>query len=226
MIYDVAVFGAGVFGAWTAYHLSRAGRSVLLLDPYGPGNSRASSGGEWRVIRMGYGRDELYTRLAMQSLESWATLSEAEKEPLLYRTGVLWLGHENDEHVGPTGDVLRRLGIPHERLAGDELRRRYPQIVFDGVAEAIYEPQGGVLMARRAVRSVVREAIGLGVTYQRNAAEPPAADGSIRTSAGGSIHADRFVYACGPWLAKIFPDLLRSRIRVTRQEVFFFGVPS
>ncbi len=55
--FDVAVVGAGVFGAWTAYQLNRAGAAVVLVDAYGPGNSRASSGGESRVIRMGYGPD-------------------------------------------------------------------------------------------------------------------------------------------------------------------------
>src|SRR5712691_2269834 len=66
--YEVAVIGAGVFGAWTAYHLERSGKKVALLDAYGPANSRASSGGESRIIRMGYGPDETYTRWAMRSL--------------------------------------------------------------------------------------------------------------------------------------------------------------
>jgi glycine/D-amino acid oxidase-like deaminating enzyme len=57
--YDVAVIGAGVFGAWTAWHLAKRGKRVLLLEAYGPGHSRASSGGETRIIRMGYGADEL-----------------------------------------------------------------------------------------------------------------------------------------------------------------------
>src|SRR6266542_6254905 len=61
-VYDVAVVGAGVFGAWTAYRLRKAGHSVALLDAYGPGNARASSGGQTRVIRMGYGDQEIYTR--------------------------------------------------------------------------------------------------------------------------------------------------------------------
>ena len=49
--YDVAVIGAGVFGAWTAYQLRRAGLRVALLDAYGPGHSRASSGDESRITR-------------------------------------------------------------------------------------------------------------------------------------------------------------------------------
>ncbi|HLW77547.1 MAG TPA: FAD-dependent oxidoreductase, partial [Bryobacteraceae bacterium] len=58
--YDAIVIGAGVFGAWTAYFLRKSGASVLLLDAYGAANARASSGGESRIIRMGYGADEVY----------------------------------------------------------------------------------------------------------------------------------------------------------------------
>ena len=72
--FDVAVVGAGVFGAWTAYHLQRAGRRVALIDAYGPGNARGSSGGQSRVIRMGYGDQEIYTRWSMRSLELWKAL--------------------------------------------------------------------------------------------------------------------------------------------------------
>ena len=72
--YDVVVAGAGVFGAWTALHLARRGQRVLLVDAYGPANARASSGGESRIIRMGYGADELYTRWAIRSLVQWKEL--------------------------------------------------------------------------------------------------------------------------------------------------------
>ena len=91
--YDVLVVGAGVFGAWTALHLARRGQSVLLIDAYGPGNSRASSGGESRIIRMGYGADELYTRWATRSLVLWKELfAETMGSPALFhKTGVLWL---------------------------------------------------------------------------------------------------------------------------------------
>jgi glycine/D-amino acid oxidase-like deaminating enzyme len=39
---------------------------------------------------------------------------------------------------------------------------------------------------------------------------------------GRTLEADRIVFACGPWLPKLFPELLGSRIFPTRQEVFFF----
>src|SRR5215831_4942213 len=87
--YDVAVVGAGVFGAWTAWHLAKRGKRVVLIEAYGPGHSRASSGGETRIIRMGYGADELYTRWSQRSLVQWREFSAAAKQPLFLETSVL-----------------------------------------------------------------------------------------------------------------------------------------
>src|SRR5580765_6441101 len=94
--FDFAVIGAGCFGAWTAHELLRAGHSVALLDAYGAAHTRASSGGESRIIRMGYGADELYTRWSMQSLRAWQALSARLPLPIFHATGMLWLSGERD----------------------------------------------------------------------------------------------------------------------------------
>src|SRR5215813_7779708 len=124
--YDVAVIGAGVFGAWTAWHLKKAGKSVLLVDAWGTGHTRASSGGESRIIRMGYGADAIYTRMAQRSLELWKQVTPRE----FVRTGVLWLGREGHPYSTSTVSVLREAGVPHEVLTGCEIAWRYPQMRF------------------------------------------------------------------------------------------------
>ena len=222
MFYDVAVIGAGVFGAWTAYKLRQAGASVLLLDGYGPGNSRASSGGESRMIRMGYGPDEIYSRMAQRSLAFWQTLF-GERYRLLVKTGILWLARDEDPYCEATLATLGRLGVNHEKLGHDEIARRYPQITLGAVTWGILEPDSGVLLARRAVQAVATEARAIGVEYREAAIAFD--NGAIRTASGEQIVADRFVFACGPWLPKLFPELLGKRIYVTRQEVIFLGVP-
>ena len=224
MFYDVAVVGAGVFGAWSAYKLRQQGASVLLLDAYGPGNSRASSGGESRMIRMGYGPDEIYSRMAQRSLGQWQELF-GERHNLFVKTGILWLAHDRDPYCEATAATLERLGINHERLDHDELARRYPQMTLAQVTWGILEPDSGVLLARRAVQAVAAAARAIGVDYREEAIEPPTANGPIRTKSGEEIVAGRYVFACGPWLPKLFPELLAERIYVTRQEVIFFGVP-
>lgn len=227
--FDVAVIGAGVFGAWSAYELQRAGRKVVLLDAYGPGNSRASSGGESRIIRMGYGPDTIYTNSARRSLASWQDLFARIDRPHLFaRTGVLWLAREDDPYCSATLASLRQFNIDHERLDRDEILKRFPHLAPGPAIWAIFEPNSGVLMARRAVQAVVATSQTAGVTYLHGAIRSPHASSlsqldAVTTLAGEEVVAREFVFACGPWLPKLFPKLLAERIHVTRQEVFFFG---
>ena len=205
-----------MFGAWIAYQLQRRGKSVVLLDAYGAANSRASSGGESRIIRMGYGVDEIYTRWAMRSLELWRKFLGQIDEPLFHRTGVLWMARGEDPYSLSTLRTLQTCGVPFEKLSRAELERRYPQISFGDITWAMLEPDSGVLMARRAVQRVVDAAVKAGVDYRIDRIEPQ--DRS-------RVPANTYVFACGPWLPKLFPGLLKERIQPTRQEVFFFGVP-
>lgn len=227
-IYDVAVVGAGVFGAWTAHHLSTAGRQVALVDGYGAANSRASSGGESRIIRMGYGGDHIYTRSAMRALKLWKEFSCKVGEPLFHQTGVLWTAAKDDPYTEKTLAVLTECGVKFEVLTTANLRERYPQMKFARSAWGILEPGSGALMARRAVQAVVSDAVRNGVAYLPEQVKPPAGMGtlsSVLTSSDTEIRAATFVFACGPWLPKIFPSLLAKRIEPTRQEAFFFGIP-
>ena len=226
--WDVAVIGAGCFGAWTALSLRRKGFSVVLVDKYGPANARSSSGGESRIIRMGYGPDELYTRMALGSLGAWQRLADETREPLFHRTGVLWLARAGDRYTADTLATLERVGVPYEALDAPAIRARYPQFVLDDDVWGIFEPESGALMARRAVQAVVREAVRAGVDYRAAAVAPPEPRGrlpAVRSGDGAEIAAGAFVFACGPWLPRVFPALLGARIFPTRQEVFFFGPP-
>ena len=226
--YDVAVVGAGVFGAWMAWHFAKRGKRVVLLESYGPAHSRASSGGESRIIRMGYGADELYTLWAQNSLVQWKKLFATTQPPLFHETGVLWLGGDNDAQMRSTASVLKRCKIPFEEFDRDALEKRYPQVSFEDVKTGILEPHSGVLMARRAVAAVVEEAVKLGAEYRRAQILKPVGSGrqeSVATSYGERISAGEFVFACGAWLGKLFPEVLGSRIFPSRQEVFFFGLP-
>jgi monomeric sarcosine oxidase len=226
--YDIAVIGAGVFGAWTAWHLGRAGRRVILLDQYGPANVRASSGGESRVIRMAYGADAIYTRMSQRSLQWWhQVFAEVGRPELFQRTGVLWMARSGNRAAEQSIDALAEAQIEHEVLDADALRRRYPQIVVPDDGWAILEPGSGGLLARRAVQAVVADACArFGVHFSRAAvrAPHPGTDtGSIATGVDTRIDADVQIWACGPWLGQVFPELLGPRIFTTRQEVFYVG---
>ena len=233
--HDVAVIGAGVFGAWIAYCLRKAGATVLLVDAYGPAHARSSSGGESRIIRMGYGPDEIYCRWSLRALPLWQELfAEAGRPELFQRTAVLWIADESarESYARDTIETLTHLRVPFEKLSNADLRDRYPQIAIDQTSYGILEPSSGVLMARRAVQCVVDQAQKIGVTYQIAAAQPPEPASALRgklhelaTTAAEKISAANFIFACGPWLPKLFSYLLANRIFTSRQEIFFFGVP-
>lgn len=226
---DTIVVGAGVFGAWTATRLRAAGDSVMLVDAWGPAHARASSGGESRMTRGAYGADEVYTRMAYDSLEAWRALSARSGLPLFHQTGILFFFPEVQPFLEDTMRVHRRLGLPTELLDTSEMRRRFPPIDFTGIAAGLYEPGFGALMARRAVQALVAEFVGNGGAYRRGQVAPPIGQGSalpqIALATGEVLRARRFIFACGAWLGRLFPDLLGRRIFPTRQEIFFFAPP-
>jgi glycine/D-amino acid oxidase-like deaminating enzyme len=226
----VAVIGAGVFGAWTAHHLQQAGHRVTLIDAWGPAHSRASSGGESRMTRAAYGKDAIYTRMAMDSLPQWKALSAVSGLPIFIPAGVLFFFAKEEPYVRDSIAAHRKFGLPTDVLTQAEMARRFPMIDFEGISVGLYEPGFGALMARRSVLTLVDRFVKAGGTYLKGAAEPPGSNATqlkqIRLSSGDRVAADRFVFALGPWLPKLFPDVIGPRIQPTRQEVFFFAPPA
>jgi glycine/D-amino acid oxidase-like deaminating enzyme len=201
---------------------------VVLIDGYGAASARASSGGESRIIRAGYGADEIYSRFAQQSLPQWKDLARRVNSALFHRSGVLWLARKEDPHIAATLSVLAKLRVPHEKLDRSQIAKRFPQFFLGDVDWAVYEPESGGLMARRSVQMLVQEMAQSGLDLVLEPVAPPSSErrmDSVKTASGRAISAGAFVFACGPWLPKVFPAELGQRIFPTRQEMFFFGVP-
>jgi glycine/D-amino acid oxidase-like deaminating enzyme len=227
---DVVVVGAGAFGGWTALHLREMGHAVTLVDAYGPGNGRAASGGETRQIRVGYGDQEIYSRWVLRALEKWKAREQEFDERLLFRTGRLQLASGWTEELRATAQVFEKLGVESEVIPHDELGKRYPQMRPEGIEFALFEPGAGVLRARFSMQVVAEWFAKKGGTFRIARAEPPAGTGStldrVLLAGGGSLSAGAYVFACGPWLPKVFPELLGRRIFTPRRDTFFFGAPS
>jgi len=224
----VIVVGAGVFGSWTAHHLQNAGHRVTLVDAWGASHSRASSGGESRLTRAGYGRDAIYTRFAHDSLPQWRALSAISGLPILIPCGVVFFSEREDDYFRGSIAVHKELGFSIERMSGADLQRAFPMIDFAGIEVGLHEPRFGALMARRSVQTLVERFVKAGGEYRRGAALPVEGSGkleAVKLQSGESLKADRFVFALGPWLPKIFPDILGRKIFATRQEVFYFATP-
>jgi sarcosine oxidase len=171
----------------------------------------------------------MYTRWSMRSLEQWRTLlGHSARTSQFQPAGVLWMAREQDSLTTKTLESLGRLGVNHERLERSQLAKRWPQIDLGPITWAIHEPDSGFLVGFHVVQTVAQMAVGGGAVYLQESVLPPAGKdrlAALTTRSGKTVSAKTFVFACGPWLPKLFPDVLGERIFPTRQEVFYFGVP-
>ena len=223
----VAVLGAGAFGGWTALHLLRRGARVTLLDAWGPGNSRSSSGGETRIIRGVYGPDRIYVDWTARAFGMWQEAERRWGRRLLHQTGALWMMGEDESYVRDSLPFLADAGLPVSEIPLEEARSRFPQIDFHGVRSVFLEEKAGYLLARRACQAVAEAVAAEGGEVRIGAAVPgPPTEGGLRLVDGSTLQADLYVFACGPWLGEMFPEVIGDRLlRPTRQEIFFFGLP-
>jgi glycine/D-amino acid oxidase-like deaminating enzyme len=202
---------------------------VLLVDAYGPANIRASSGAESRIIRAAHGGREIYARWALESRFEWLALAARSGLLLFQPAGVLTIVPDGDRFVTDTMACLTRLGSRVECLSGVDVERRFPQFRLAPHESAILEPDGGALMARHAIAALVSELLANGAEYRQAKVRAPTGMGtldSVATWDGELLKAGGFVFACGPWLPKLFPALLHDKLRIERAEAFFLGLPS
>jgi glycine/D-amino acid oxidase-like deaminating enzyme len=161
--------------------------------------------------------------MVRRAYELWEELDASTDEQLYTETGALWLHRGDDAYVRSSLPILEELGFPVDRVPLEDAARRYPQIAFKGVRSVYLERRAGALSARKACE-VVRDAfVRAGGTYRVASAQPAA--GSVKLDDGTALEADAYVFACGPWLGKLFPEVIGERVRPTRQEVYYFGTP-
>ncbi len=235
--FDIAVIGAGAFGGWTALHLQQQGARVVMVDQYGPGNSRATSGDETRGVRTSYGDRAVgqeWMRWARKAIGRWQAFDEEWRDviggQLFFTTGDLILRVEPQQFTTRTLEWWQAEGIEHEVLEIDEVRRRWPAIQVEDITLALYEPNAGVVRSRRACEAV-------GVVFQKLGGQVRIGHAllgerqggtleSIALANGDRITADQFCFACGPWLPKVFPDLIGPLMNLPVGHVCYFGTPA
>jgi sarcosine oxidase len=207
---SATVVGAGVFGSSTARELAKRGWEVTLVEQYVPGTVRSGSGGDTRLLRASHGPVEWYTALAWRARELWLELEEETRTRLFEPVGVAWFAHREDGFEAESRRTLEEAGIPCEWLAPDDARHLYPSLGTEDLAAVLFEPEAGVLHARRATQLLVADGERLGVrleSWRATPADPP--------------KAEVVVWACGAWLPRLFPR--EVDLRIVRRDVFFFG---
>ena len=212
---DVVIIGAGSFGASLAWTMARAGDRVTLVDQFEPGDSRASSGGETRLMRCCHGADAEYTASAWRARSLWRELEQESGEDLLVECGVVWFAHREGGWEADSERALAAQGIPARRIDPEEI---YPSLRTDDLAFVLLEPEAGVLRAQRAVRALASQAAAHGAQLLRGRARPDGAAAVLED--GTCLEGDAVVWACGAWLGDLFGDVVS--LTVTRQEVLFF----
>ena len=207
---SVTVVGAGVFGASTARELAKRGVDVTLVEQYVPGTVRSGSGGDTRLSRAAHGSVEWYTRLSQRARTLWLELQEETGTRIWEPVGIAWFAQSENGFEARSRVTLEAAGVPCEWLSPNDARDLYPSLGIDDLHAVLYEPDSGVLHARRATQLLVDDGVRHGVRYETR-----------RVSPADEPPGEMVVWACGAWLPKLFPD--NVELRISRRDVLFFG---
>lgn len=235
---EVVVIGAGGWGSFIALNLRKQGVNVTLVDAYGPGNARSTSGDESRGVRSSYGdrtgdQAEIWTMWARESMKKWVQFDDEWGKHfrlnVYHTTGDLILRTEWDNLQLRTKVWWDKNKVPYNVLSPDDVKKAFPVMQIDDITAILYEPDAGVVRARRATQMAAAAFETLGGKIVIGRAIPGQAVGGqlkeLKLDTGVTLRADTFVFAVGPWLGKTFPDLFAKKTRVPIGHVVYFGTP-
>jgi glycine/D-amino acid oxidase-like deaminating enzyme len=235
---DFVVIGAGLWGSFTAMNLQAMGHHVTLVDIYGPGNARQTSGDETRGVRSSYGdrpgeQGELWMLWAREAMKKWTAFDEEYGKDLrlnlFHVTGDLILRQEWDNFQLRCKVWWDKNKIPYHVLNVEDVRKSFPVINTEDITAVLYEPDAGVLRCRRAAQAAAAVFEKLGGKIVIGRATPSKTSNGrleeISLDTGATLRADNFIYCLGPWLGKTFPDLFAKKTRTPMGYVVYFNTP-
>jgi sarcosine oxidase len=200
----VAVVGAGIMGAATAWHLARRGVDVTVYEQFDLDHARGSSHGRTRIVRLSY-PDPEWVRLAVEARTGWEVLERESGRTLLQLNGLIEVAAAPEI---TSAEGLAAEGIEHRALSANQAAAFGVAIPADWAA--VLEPTGGTVRSDLALHAFLRAA---GTRGARIEAATPVDDLD-------AIDADVVVVTAGAWARRFFPDLT---LRVTRETVAYFS---
>lgn len=226
-IFDTVVVGGGIMGASAAYALACRGHRVALLERFAPGHGWGSSHGDGRIIRFTY-PEAVYVEMASLAFEAWEALQAESGEVLTSITGGWECGPRDCRALVDLEASFRRFDIPFETWDAAESARHFPHIRLPESSRALYQKDGGIVRADRAVAALWRLAEARGATLvpgvQVRRVEPGNASMTVEGAGGRRWHGGSVVLACGPWTASLTASMgLHLPLNVTRERVAYFG---
>lgn len=203
---DVAIIGGGLIGAWTAFFLARRGARVTLLEKGVVGAQ--SSGVNFGNLRL-QGRHPAQYPLSLRAQAIWEEFDALIGEGCEYeRNGHLYLAYDEEERqkLEAYAQVSESHGIAIERLADDDLRRRYPWLGDCAIA-ATCSARDATANPRLATPAVARAAARLGAKIReglRVSKAERAGDGfRLTTTNGDALTCGALVNSAGAWAVEI-----------------------
>ncbi|ELT87604.1 hypothetical protein CAPTEDRAFT_226581 [Capitella teleta] len=202
--WDVIVVGAGIEGSATAYELAKAGQRTLLLEQFPLPHSRGSSHGHSRIIRKAYSED-YYARMMVDAYCMWHDLEQQSSTSLIRPTGLLTVCKGRN----PIVNSLKNIGSKYRELTAEQMASEYPMLNFPAEYSGVYDYDGGVINADKALAAYQREFVKLGGVIRDE-------EGVNRIEPGSlvAVHTnkDRYsskkiVIAAGPWTNKLTEPL-------------------
>jgi monomeric sarcosine oxidase len=215
MIYDVIIIGAGVMGSATAYNLALKNKKVLILDQYRANNNMNASRDYSRHFGLDYGTDHFYTKLAVESLKLWKLLEKNSGKKLLYESGALLLGENNQDYAMKSYQTIKRLGHKVDLLSKDQMKKRFNQ--FEA-GYGVFDPHGQVIDARKTTQTFINLAVKNGAKLQENSQVMKIGKGFVVLKSGEKIKGSNVVATCGAWTKKLLPAI---PIKTTKQQIIY-----
>jgi sarcosine oxidase/sarcosine oxidase subunit beta len=221
----VLIVGGGIAGMSAAWALARRGFKVEIFEQGQIPNPRGSSYDEHRITRHHYGESKGYARLMPAAFKAfdalYADIGARPFDPL----PLVALMREDTPFFEASLESLEELGIAYQRLAVEEIARRYPMIETSGLTAGFEAGGAGVLFPTRILIALAVHLTGRGVRFHPSTLVTAVDPERGTVTVGDTVHGgDVVIVAAGAWIDRLVPDFKGMAVP-SRQTAFYLAPP-